>query len=682
MDVCGAVRDASAAGDVEWLVAWRGGATFLPSALRCCDASSGRGALHYAAEHASAALIIRTLLTLGAPVNATDSAGSTPLHIAVATGNATATIALLDGGADPTAADGNGSTVTELAKGNPAVLTPLLSHLLQVGVVGGSTAPRQDTPPPPPPPPPPPTLPDEAVEGTALLQNVARSVRVMERSQAELAGEVAALRAEVGRGGGGGASLSVLQEETRGMQTVLESLGRYVVDLQTRSDENTQRFARELSGVRHDNEEIKQTLEALSKYVVEGHLSLACTQASRTHPTPRLPVIERDELEKELNKLKQNNPSADPVYLAVSPSSSASSSVSTSVASPAVHYETPQNLHLPLSGKETVKEEPRGPITPNPNREYNAESETPNIKSDQCTYHSSPQTWRGGVSPLHEGPGVWTLEARIAARQAEIDAAQASEGDEVDPAALLAQREQERIKHNRELLQEAMTMAEAASSRDLAEHVKRCESRERRHETLKSIRQEKETKISDLRAASVQRSDEAGRIEVKRAFEKDKVRLSQEYPDLLEGTIDKKKALLMDGMAKEIREAEQREQRATRPRPPPSDRTHQNGPSSQVSSPSVVAAPSSTPSTSSRAGSEAGAHQPLSKRPPIGAVESAAGCSENSEGDGGGGGGVGSDQQGAPQLCPDLPSSGCAASSRKVFLTRREKMAKVELPTL
>jgi ankyrin repeat protein len=90
------------------------------------DARNRRGAqpLHYAADgHANSgrwrpaaqAEVVAALVAAGADPNATDNSGVAPLHRAVRTRSSPAVRALLEGGADPRLANRSGSTPMKLA---------------------------------------------------------------------------------------------------------------------------------------------------------------------------------------------------------------------------------------------------------------------------------------------------------------------------------------------------------------------------------------------------------------------------------------------------------------------------------------------------------------------------------------------------------------------------------------
>ena len=87
-----------------------------------CTARNRRGAqpLHYAADTnrwapQAQAAVIACLTAAGAPVNATDKSGTTPLHRAVRTRSSPAVEALLKAGADPRTRNGQGSSPLHLA---------------------------------------------------------------------------------------------------------------------------------------------------------------------------------------------------------------------------------------------------------------------------------------------------------------------------------------------------------------------------------------------------------------------------------------------------------------------------------------------------------------------------------------------------------------------------------------
>ena len=102
----------------------------------------GRRLLQAAAEGHD--MVVRQLLTAGAPVNVTDEQGTTALMIAARNGDLGMLQALLSRGADGTARDGQGRTALDWAEPSPSTAKYVVSFLIDRGV--SKEAPRVSAP--------------------------------------------------------------------------------------------------------------------------------------------------------------------------------------------------------------------------------------------------------------------------------------------------------------------------------------------------------------------------------------------------------------------------------------------------------------------------------------------------------------------------------------------------------
>eukprot|EP01065_Artemidia_motanka_P019481 TRINITY_DN2315_c5_g1_i1.p1 TRINITY_DN2315_c5_g1~~TRINITY_DN2315_c5_g1_i1.p1 ORF type:complete len:787 (+),score=218.95 TRINITY_DN2315_c5_g1_i1:69-2363(+) len=161
---------------------------------------------------------------------------------------------------------------------------------------------------------------------------------------------------------------------------------------------------------------------------------------------------------------------------------------------------------------------------------------------DQRGITPSPMkgAFRGDPAALGEEPGedqmregVWTLEARIARRQREIDAVilaeQLAASEQADPGELsriLAVREEQRLEHERRLYEEAQEAAERESEQRFAAHRRKLEAMERDHLEAKRHRAEQESKVN------VRKSAEAERLAIREELRAKRELLEQKHPDL------------------------------------------------------------------------------------------------------------------------------------------------------
>eukprot|EP01063_Lacrimia_lanifica_P031673 TRINITY_DN5273_c0_g3_i1.p1 TRINITY_DN5273_c0_g3~~TRINITY_DN5273_c0_g3_i1.p1 ORF type:complete len:913 (+),score=143.51 TRINITY_DN5273_c0_g3_i1:83-2821(+) len=293
---------------------------------------------------------------------------------------------------------------------------------------------------------------------------------------------------------------------------------------------------------------------------------------TRGYHDQKLAGTEREELERELSRLRYErvlapSPLKDDVLAEQQRQQqvAAAGGGSPSYPSPA------SPPHAAREGPATGAPLPpvSAPLAPPPaavRRGQSAVDATPDLPDDDGDEDEDQDSPVGGGRYRPSNlPGVWTLERRIAARQAEIESVQGG----VEPNVVQAAMEAQRREKERALLNEAIAAAELSSDKELAAHVKRCQSRERRHEEMKSYRAEQISKLSDLKAVAISHhADPIRRDEIKRQFNAEKERLAQKYPEQTwEGTIDQQTALLLSRMSAEIEEAEKREA-ALNPRPP------------------------------------------------------------------------------------------------------------------